>query len=86
MIGGPTPVPYDLLFGVEKEVRYGLVCSDIISSTKCCDTTDLTYYIYSPWEQTVPVYLHHSSHSTNPRPQTGNAAQNFLKKFNINCM
>ncbi len=47
MIGGPTPIPYGLLFGGEKfmffslflnantvgEVRYGLACSDIISST-----------------------------------------------------
>jgi len=47
MIGGPTPIPYGLLFGGDKfmffslflnentvgEVRYGLACSDIISST-----------------------------------------------------
>ena len=47
MIGGPTLIPYGLLFGGQKfmffslfvnentlgEVRYGLACSDIISST-----------------------------------------------------
>jgi len=103
MIGGSTPIPYGLLFGGEnfmffslflntntvEEVRYGLACSDIISSTNVATPLiPLTIYtllgntdeLFQPAFTIPPIP---TPVIQDPKPVT---LHRMKKNCNINCM